>query len=78
MAKEWVKITDELPPIDKRVLVSKNNIVEMMFFHGFRQVECRKNGEVFYETHPCWMGDYGVVSSVNPDAWMDAPEPFKG
>ena len=78
----WIKTSDKMPPKGQWVLVTKNDFqkpLEIECFLGVRTNQyCSKETNWEWEDYEynAWTSGHGDISSENPVAWMQLPEPY--
>ena len=71
---KWIKTSEQLPPIDQPVLVSKD---DFQFPYSIWSYSGKTS--VNDPTLDMWfVVGHGGITSEQPKAWMPLPEPYKG
>lgn len=77
---EWIKTSEQLPPIGQWVLVSEDDTscpVEIMCYQGIKTNERYQDGKWEDYEYPSWTSGHGDIQDEHPKAWMPLPEPYR-
>lgn len=73
---KWIPVSEKLPKQGVKVLVQRNDEIEVGYFDGYYEREYWQNGIKDTATNPHWWYSMGRLSTEHPVAWMPLPEPY--